>query len=73
MVFCSGSRDGCLGVWNTEHTEAQFQKKSAVCVKEPLSWLKSIHSDEKVRAIQYNSISMVSFAETLYLLIRNKV
>lgn len=57
----SGSRDGCLGIWDMKHCKSISRQKSAVCIKEPLSWLKSIHSDEKVRAIQYNSHSMVSF------------
>lgn len=59
-VVVTGSRDGSLGVWDTKHCGSCFGNNPAVCIKEPSSQLKSIYSDEKVRAIQYNSFSMVS-------------
>ncbi len=60
VFFITGSRDGCLGVWDTR-CELNFDKSSdcEVLKKEPVRWLTSIHEDERFRAIQYNPVSNV--------------
>ena len=60
VLFFTGSRDGCLGVWDTRcEQNVDTATGSNVVVKEPVRWLTSIHEDERFRAIQYNPVSNV--------------
>ena len=60
VLNCAGSRDGCLGVWDTRfESNIDRLSDSDVLIKKPIGWLTSIHEDERFRAIQYNPSSNV--------------
>ena len=59
-LVATGSRDGCLGVWDIRwEWNIDRSSDSDVLIKKPVGWLTSIHEDERFRAIQYNPVSNV--------------
>ncbi|XP_028399193.1 DDB1- and CUL4-associated factor 12-like [Dendronephthya gigantea] len=56
-LVATGSRDGCLAVWDIRSESNTEDFSDSLLIKSPVRSLTSIHSDERFRAIQYNPVS----------------